>query len=60
MGDAPVLNGQHAEYLVGQLHRLATGERQASAMMGMMMQRIAATLAEAEARAVAEYLSGLR
>jgi cytochrome c553 len=59
MGDTPVLNGQHAAYLVDQLHRFAAGERQASAMMGMMMERIAAALPETEARAVAEYLSGL-
>lgn len=59
MEDAPILNGQHAGYLVDQLRQFATGERQATTMMGMMMGRAASTLTEAEARSVAEYLSGL-
>ena len=52
-GDAK-LNGQHAAYIVDQLNRFASGERQA-----MMMGRIAATLSSADKRAIAEYLSGL-
>ncbi len=55
MANAPNLNGQHAAYITDQLHRFATGRRQA-----MMMGRIAASLGETERRAVAEYLSGLR
>ncbi len=54
MGNVPNLNGQHATYLIDQLNRYARGERQ-----GMMMNRIAATLSEADKKAVAEYLSGL-
>jgi cytochrome c553 len=54
MGNAPNLNGQHAGYIVDQLNRFASGERQA-----MMMGRIAATLSSADKRAVAEYLSEL-
>ena len=52
MADAPRLNGQHAAYIVDQLNRFASGERQA-----MMMGRIAATLTETDKAAVAEYLS---
>lgn len=56
MADAPYLNGQHAAYIVDQLDRFASGARPSSTMMG----RIAAGLSEADKRAVAEYLSGLR
>jgi cytochrome c553 len=56
MADAPYLNGQHAAYIVDQLDRFASGARPSSTMMG----RIAAALSEADKRAVAEYLSGLR
>ena len=55
MADAPNLNGQHALYIVDQLNRFASGERQA-----MMMGRIAAMLRETDKKAVAEYLSGLQ
>lgn len=55
MATVPNLNGQHATYLIDQLHRFATGQRQA-----MMMGRIAASLGGTERRAVAEYLSGLQ
>lgn len=54
MGSAPRLNGQHAAYIVDQLNRFASGERQA-----MMMDRIAASLSNRDKNAVAEYLSGL-
>lgn len=53
MTSVPNLNGQHATYIVDQLYRLASGERQ-----GPMMNRIAAALSEADKKAVAEYLSG--
>ena len=56
MAGAPNLNGQHAAYIVDQLDRFASGARPSSTMMG----RIAASLSEADKRAVAEYLSGLR
>lgn len=56
MGGAPNLNGQHAAYIVDQLDRFASGARPSSTMMG----RIAAFLSEADKRAAAEYLSGLR
>lgn len=54
MGNAPGLNGQHADYIVDQLKRFSSGERQ-----GMMMGRIAVMLNDTNKRAVAEYLSGL-
>jgi len=53
MTSIPNLSGQHATYIVDQLHRFASGERQA-----LMMNRIAAALSEADKKAVAEYLSG--
>lgn len=54
MASAPELNGQHAAYIVDQLNRFASGERQAT-----MMGRIAAMLSETNKKAVAEYISGL-
>ena len=54
MANVPSLNGQHAAYIVDQLNRFMSGERQA-----MMMGRIAAALSETNKKAVAEYLSGL-
>jgi len=52
--NAPNLNGQHAAYLTAQLDRFASGQRQSS-----VMDRIAASLSEADRKAVAAYLSGL-
>ncbi len=52
---APRLNGQHAGYIRAQLHAFAAGIRQSA-----IMDPIAASLTPAEARAVAEYLSGLQ
>lgn len=52
---APNLYGQHAAYLLDQLDRYAAGKRQAPPM-----GRLAAALDEADRRAVAAYLSGLR
>jgi len=54
MANAPRLHGQHAAYILDQLNRFASGERQAT-----VMNRIAATLSERNRKAVAEYLSGL-
>jgi cytochrome c553 len=54
MTNIPVLNGQHAAYIVDQLNRFASGERE-----GGMMNRIAEALSEANKEAVAEFLSGL-
>lgn len=48
----PRLQGQHAAYIVDQLNRFATGERK-----GMVMNRMAASLGEADKQAVAEFLS---
>lgn len=56
MGNAPILNGQHAAYIIDQLDRFASGERRSPTMMG----RIAAGLSETNRKAVAVYLSGLR
>lgn len=54
MANVPRLNGQHADYVIDQLNRFASGERRA-----MMMDRIAAMLGETNKKAVAEYISGL-
>ncbi len=54
MANAPRLDGQHAPYILDQLNRFASGERQAT-----VMNHIAATLSERNRKAVAEYLSGL-
>ena len=54
MANVPDLNGQHAAYIVDQLNRFASGERQA-----VMMGRIAAMLSVTNKKAVAEYISGL-
>ena len=55
MADTPNLHGQHAPYLVDQLNRFASGERQ-----GTVMNRIAASLTKSDSRAVAAYLSSRR
>lgn len=54
MANAPNLNGQHAAYIIDQLNRFASGERQS-----MVMGGIAAALGEVNRKAVAEYLSSL-
>jgi len=53
MGNVPNLNGQHAAYIVDQLDRFASGERQ-----GTVMNRIAVTLSAANKRALGAFLSG--
>lgn len=50
--NVPRLEGQHAAYIVDQLNRFATGERK-----GTVMNRMAASLGEADKQAVAEFLS---
>lgn len=50
--NAPNLEGQHASYIVEQLNRFASGERQ-----GTVMNRMAASLDDADRQAVAEFLS---
>lgn len=50
----PLLNGQHAAYLLDQLNRFASGERPG------VMDQIAAGLDTEDRKALAEYLSGLR
>jgi cytochrome c553 len=53
--NATNLNGQHAAYIVNQLNRFASGQRE-----GVVMDRIAPLLSETDKNAVAEYLSGLQ
>lgn len=53
MANVPNLNGQHAAYIVNQLNRFASGERQ-----GTVMNRVAVTLSEANKREIAAFLSG--
>ena len=50
--NVPNLEGQHAAYIIDQLNRFTTGERQ-----GTVMNRMAASLGEADKQAVAEFLS---
>lgn len=52
---APLLNGQHAAYVLAQLDGFASGQRQ-----GTAMGPIAASLSEDDRRAVADYLSSRR
>ncbi|HDR8920319.1 TPA: cytochrome c4 [Burkholderia vietnamiensis] len=54
MANVPSLNGQHSAYIIDQLNRFASGERQA-----MMMGGIAAALSESDKKAIAEFLSNL-
>lgn len=54
MADEPNLNDQYARYIVDQLNRFASGERQA-----MMMGRIAALPSGTNKKTLAEHLSGL-
>lgn len=53
MANAPDLSGQHAAYIIDQLNRFASGERQ-----GTVMNRIAGTLSGTDKMALAEFLSG--
>jgi cytochrome c553 len=55
---APALGGQHAAYVLNQLHAFRKGER--SGAMGGVMVRIAADLTDKELEAVAAYVAGLR
>lgn len=50
--NVPRLEGQHAAYIVDQLNRFATGERQ-----GTVMNRVAARLGDADEQVIAEFLS---
>jgi len=52
---APNLDGQHANYIINQLDLFASGERS-----GTVMGNIAASLSDADKKAVAEYLSGIQ
>jgi cytochrome c553 len=54
MANIPNLNGQHADYIVQQLNRFASGERPAT-----VMGRIAAAMSENDRKAVAAYLSSV-
>lgn len=54
MAEIPNLNGQHAAYTIDELNRFASGERR-----GTVMNRIAAALTRTNAKAVAEFLSGV-
>jgi cytochrome c553 len=54
----PSLSGQHAIYTADQLNRFAKGQRANDA--GSMMRMVAGKMSEAEVKAVAEYIQGLR
>jgi len=54
----PRLAGQHPEYTEAQLRAFRAGERRNDA--GGAMQSIAAKMSDAEMRAVADYIAGLR
>lgn len=54
MANAPAIKGQHAAYIVDQLNRFSSGERQSD-----VMGDIAAALSDMNKKAVAEYLSSL-
>jgi len=54
----PRLAGQHAEYTLLQLKRFQTGERDND--KGLAMQSVSAKMTEAEMKAVAEYVAGLK
>ena len=53
--DVPDLYGQHAAYLVDQMNKYASGARPDG-----VMNQIAASVSEADRKALAEYLSGVR
>lgn len=55
MANVPSLAGQHAIYVVAQLDAFASGRR-----YSMMMNSVASSLTEAQRKAVAEYVSGLK
>lgn len=54
----PRLAGQHADYIEAQLKIFRTGERANDP--GKMMQGVAAKLSDADIKALAEYISGLK
>jgi cytochrome c553 len=54
----PRIAGQHAEYTEAQLKAFRSGERRNDP--NRMMRAVAAKLSDAEIRAVAEYVAGLR
>ncbi|MBS4098881.1 MAG: cytochrome c [Sulfuricella sp.] len=54
----PRLAGQHADYIEAQLRTFRTGERANDP--GKMMQGVAAKLSDADIKALAEYISGLK
>ncbi len=54
----PKLSGQHAEYTVDQLHKFKKSERANDA--NQMMRGVASKMSDAEIKAVAQYIQGLR
>lgn len=54
----PALYGQHADYVYDQLNKFRLGERANDA--AKMMRSIAAKMTDAEMKAVAQYIQGLR
>lgn len=54
----PRLAGQHAEYIEAQMKAWRSGERANDA--GRMMRTIAAKMSDAQIKAVADYIAGLR
>jgi len=56
----PALHGQHAAYVIAQLKAYREGSRSTDAGMNQMMRNVAARMTDAEMRAVASYIQGLR
>ncbi|MEM7282959.1 MAG: c-type cytochrome [Pseudomonadota bacterium] len=54
----PIISGQHARYTEMQLAAYSSGERRSD--MNQMMRNVAAAMSDAEIKAVAAYLQGLR
>jgi cytochrome c553 len=57
-GRYPHLVAQHAEYVYGELKKFASGER--SNDRGLVMQSVALRMTDAEMKAVAEYIAGMK
>lgn len=55
----PQLSGQHPEYVLAQLKKFSTGERSGTAA-ATVMGKIAVRMSDAEMKAVAQYVAGLR
>ncbi len=56
----PMIQGQHATYVVNTLRAYAAGTRRSDTATNQMMRTVAALLQEGELQAVASYVQGLR